>query len=429
MAALSLAAPASAQEEVDRAVEALQSQPVYVDPGANDVLSPGDAAGVADEIDKKNAGPLYIVVMPGSAAESFGGDPVGVLREIQSKLGRPGTYAGIIGSHFRAGATGGILPQGEAGNLATQAFNAHHTEGAKAVLTDFVDRVGAARTGGGSSGSDGNGDGGTSTGTWVLLGLLGAGGGAIYLNRRRRKREELQSVKHVARDDLVALGDEIRALDVDVAMPNASADAKAHYNEAVEVYTDAEQRFDAAKRPEDLQPVSSELERGRYEMEAAKAILAGKQPPERRAPCFFDPRHGPSTRDVDWAPPGGTPRPVPACEADALRVEQGLDPNVREIDYAGQRVPYWAAPAPYTPFFGGFYGGFGGFLPGLLVGEMLGGGFGGWNDPGGGWAGGDSGDGGDFGDGGGGDFGGGGGDFGGGDFGGGDFGGGGGGDF
>src|SRR5438046_2175063 len=83
---------------------------------------------------------------------------------------------------------------------------------------------------------------------------------------------------------------------------------------------------------------------------AATALLAGKAAPERRPPCFFDPRHGPSTRDVDWAPPGGSPRPVPACEADALRVEEGLDPSVREIDYAGQRVPYWAAPAPYTPF-------------------------------------------------------------------------------
>jgi hypothetical protein len=211
---------------------------------------------------------------------------------------------------------------------------------------------------------------------------------------------------------------------MDVAMPNASAEAKAHYNEAVEIYTDAEQRFDAARRAEDLQPVSSELERGRYEMEAAKALLAGKRVPERRAPCFFDPRHGPSTRDVDWAPPGGIPRPVPACEADALRVEEGLDPNVREIDYAGRRVPYWAAPAMYTPFFGGFWGGFGGggFLPGLLIGEMLGGGFGGWGVP---WGDGYDGGDGDFGDGGLGDFAGSGGDFGGGDFGGGDFGGGG----
>ncbi|HEX6712504.1 MAG TPA: LPXTG cell wall anchor domain-containing protein [Thermoleophilaceae bacterium] len=412
-AALALAIPASAQEAIDQAVAGLRSSPVYVDPGANDVLPAEDAPRIAEEIDKRNAGPLYIVVMPGSIADSFGGDPVGVLREIQNRLGRPGTYAGIIGSHFRAGATGGILERGQAGALATEAFNAHHDDGAAAVLTDFVDRVGAARSGGGgSSGGDASG-----TGTLILLGLLGAGGGAFYLSRRRRQRRELEQVKHVARDDLVALGDDIRALDMDVAMPDANREAKDHYNKAVEIYTDAEQRFDSARRPEDLEPVSSELERGRYEMVAAKALLAGEPAPERRPPCFFDPRHGPSTRDVEWAPPGGTPRPVPACEADALRVEEGLDPNVREVDYGGERIPYWAAPRMYTPFFGGFYGGFapfGGFLPGLLVGEMLGGGWGGGSsDPGA-----DQGDG-DFGDGGLGDFGGGGGDFGGGDFGGG----------
>jgi hypothetical protein len=422
-AALVFALPASAlvaSAGADSAVEGLRTNPVYVDPDAENILSSRDAARIADEIDRRNAGPMYIVVMPASAADAFGGDPVGVLREIQSQLGRPGTYAGIIGTHFRAGATGGILPQGRAGELATEAFNAHDGEGAAAVLTDFVDRVGEARSGGGGSGAGSDG-GGSGTGTWILLGLLGAGGGAFYLSRRRRRRQELEAVKHVARDDLVALGEDIRALDMDVAMPNADREAKDHYNQAVEVYTSAEQALGRARRPEDLEPVSSELERGRYEMQAAKGLLAGERAPERRAPCFFDPRHGPSTRDIDWAPPGGMPRPVPACEADALRIEEGLDPSVREIDYAGQRVPYWAAPPMYTPFFGGFYGGFGGFggfLPGLLIGEMLGGGFGGWGD--GGWGdGGDDAGVGDFGGGGLGDFGGGGGDFGGGDFGGG----------
>src|SRR4051794_17822959 len=150
--------------------------------------------------------------MPGSIADSFGGDPIGVLREIQAKLGRPGTYAGIIGNHFRAGATSGVLEQGEAGKLASDALDAHHGDGAAAVLTDFVDRVGEARTGGGG-GSSGGGQ--SGSGSLILLGLLGAGGGAFYLSRRRRRRQELEQVKHVARDDLVALGDDIRALDMD----------------------------------------------------------------------------------------------------------------------------------------------------------------------------------------------------------------------
>jgi hypothetical protein len=136
--------------------------------------------------------------------------------------------------------------------------------------------------------------------------------------------------------------------------------------------------------------------------------------PERTSPCFFDPRHGPSSREVEWAPPNGTPRPVPACEADAQRVERGEDPSYREVE--GR--PYWEAGPAYAPYAGGFFGG--GLFPGLLVGSMLGGamfppiGYGDSEIGGGGFGGGDfGGGGGGFG---GGDFGGGGGDFGGGDF-------------
>ena len=148
-------------------------------------------------------------------------------------------------------------------------------------------------------------------------------------------------------------------------------------------------------------------------MASAKALAEGRTPPERRPPCFFDPRHGPSTRDVEWAPPYGEPRLVPACEADALRVEEGMEPAAREVLVGGSRVPYWNAGPAYAPFAGGYFGGFGGgLLPGLLVGSMLGGGLGmGWGAGAAYGADGWDGGGGDFG---GGDFGGGGGDFGGG---------------
>ena len=114
-------------------------------------------------------------------------------------------------------------------------------------------------------------------------------------------------------------------------------------------------------------------------MSSARARLENREPPERRSPCFFDPRHGPSDREVEWAPDGGEPRMVPACEADAQRVERGDDPEAREVTVGGQRVPYWAAGPMYAPFMGGFFGA--GILPGLMVGTMLGDV---WSDPGGG---------------------------------------------
>ncbi|MEA2299360.1 MAG: hypothetical protein QOF77_2296 [Solirubrobacteraceae bacterium] len=235
-----------------------------------------------------------------------------------------------------------------------------------------------------------------------------------FLGHKSRREREWDEVRAQARDDLIALGEDIRSLDVDVQMEGVSQDALDRYNQAVEAYGRANQVFESARRPEDLAPVSETLEEGRYAMLAAKAHLEGRQPPERRAPCFFDPRHGPSTDEVDWAPDGGAPRPVPACRADALRVREGFSPHGRQVLVNGRPTEYWNAPAHYAPWAGGYYGGFGGggMFQGLLVGSLLGGALGmaggglfgdddgGWGggDDGGGWGGGD--DGGDFGGGG-----------------------------
>ena len=225
----------------------------------------------------------------------------------------------------------------------------------------------------------------------------------------------MAEVKAAAQEDLLALADDIRALDLDVEMPGASGEARRDYERALSLYEQADRALDHARRPEDLEGVSSAIEEGRFAIAAAKARLEGRAPPERRPPCFFDPRHGPSTREVEWAPPWGSPRLVPACEAGAQRVERGLEPATREVLVGGQPTPYWNAPPAYGPWAGGFFGGFGGLFPGLLLGSMLGGAFAAPIHF-------DAGDGGfdaggeDFG---GGDFGG--GDFGGGDFGGGDF--------
>ncbi len=245
-----------------------------------------------------------------------------------------------------------------------------------------------------------------------------------FFGHKSRREREWEEVRSSSQDDLVALGDDIRALDVDVQMPGVSEDLKQRYEQAVEAYQRASEIFDRAKRPEDLAPVSETLEEGRFAMACAKALSDGRPLPERRPPCFFDPRHGPSTEDVEWAPPGGSSRPVPACAADALRIKEGFQPHGRQVSVDGHPTDYWNAPRHYGPWAGGYFNGFGGggLLSGLLVGSALGAGlgfgadavgdlFGGDGDGGdggdGGWGdggdGGDRGDGGDWGDGGGGD--------------------------
>jgi hypothetical protein len=427
------AGEARAGTQVDAAVEALRSTPLYDAPKAELGLSSADRSRVARAIAQEQPGPVYIAVLPDSARAETGGDTNELVREIATALRRPGTYVVLAGRQLRAAST--LLAAGEAGRLAGDAVDAHRGEGSGAVLADLIHRVAEARNHERGRGGPGSGSGGSSA--LGVLGVLAVAGGAFALLRSRRRRRELatqmEQLRRVARDDLVSLGDEVRAVDLDVEMPGAAPAAREDLGKALSCYEEAERRFAAARTVDDFGPVTSACEEGRYWMAAVRAQLAGKPAPERRAPCFFDPRHGPSTRDVEWSPDGGAARPVPACEADAQRIEAGVDPHAREIVLNGRSMPYWNAPGYFGPWAGGYFGGFGfggvgGFLPGLLFGSMLGGGLGGgllgaplgWdaggNDPGG-W-GGDFGGGGDLGSGfgggdfgGSGDFGGGGGDF------------------
>ena len=110
------------------------------------------------------------------------------------------------------------------------------------------------------------------------------------------------------------------------------------------------------------------------------ARLAGQPLPVRRPPCFFSPQHGPSTEDVEWAPPGGVPRTVPACAADAERVRAGAEPHVRTVMVGPQRVPYWDAGPAYSPWVMGYFGAYAaaGMLPAFMIGSLMGGAFTGW---------------------------------------------------
>ena len=88
-------------------------------------------------------------------------------------------------------------------------------------------------------------------------------------------------------------------------MPGMPEEAKTDYEAALGAYERASAAVDRARTPQELEPVGAAVEEGRYAMASARARLEGKEPPERTPPCFFDPRHGPSAREVEWSPPYG----------------------------------------------------------------------------------------------------------------------------
>ncbi|MBW3592529.1 MAG: hypothetical protein KY396_02435 [Actinobacteria bacterium] len=401
-AALALAPLAAAGPIVDAAAAALRSDPVYVHPDAEETLSQGEKRRLRRQIDDANAGPIYLAVLPEQAAAEAGGDASGVVVALREAIGVEGTYAVYVGGELRADSDFGDVR--EVANAA-----AAEKEGPGPTLSAFVDGVGRL-----AAGEEGGG-GGSGVGALVVP-LLAVGGIGFFLYRRKRRRNEeavaFAEVRRAAQDDLLALADDIRALDLDIEMPGVPAEARGDYEQALDKYEEADRALDRARRPEDLERVSFAVEEGRFAMACAKARLEGRELPERRPPCFFDPRHGPSSRDVEWSPQWGAPRLVPACEADAQMVERGLEPSAREVMVGGRSRPYWDAPAAYGPWAGGYFGGFGGLFPGIMLGSMLGGafhppvpmdhgdgGFGGGGD----WDGGGSGFGGDFGGFGGGD--------------------------
>ncbi|WP_433499749.1 hypothetical protein ACQP1K_05345 [Sphaerimonospora sp. CA-214678] len=388
---------------------------------------------------KESKAPIYVAALPdGTVTTAQISTYIPQLLTELDKAGRSkATVAVLDGTSLFAGSND--LPKNAAGTLAKLSTNANTD--LVTGMQDFVNRVNMVKDGDVSGARKQGTTVGGGGGTGVLVGILGiavVGGAGLWMIARRNKRRreereaaELAAVKQTVEEDVTKFGEEITALDMDVKML-PQAETAADWQRALDSYEQAKNELAAVQRADELRTVTSTLEDGRYALACVKARVNDQPLPERLPPCFFNPQHGPSVRNVRWAPPGGALRDVPACAADAEAVERGFDPQMREVMVNGERRPYWDAGPAYQPYAYGYYGGFGGdLLTGMMVGTMLGHAFGGgWGGYGAGYAagveagggGGDDWGGGDFGGGGfgGGDWGGG-SDFGGGDFGGGDW--------
>ena len=197
----------------------------------------------------------------------------------------------------------------------------------------------------------------------VALGALVAVALAAGRSSKRRvaaKREaELAPVRQLAQEDVTALGVELQDLDLDMIGSVLEPGTNADYQRALDSYESAKVAADRLTRPDEVRHVTEILEDGRYAMACVRARVAGRALPQRRPPCFFDPRHGLSLADVPWTPPGGAQRDVPACGLDVERVRAGAEPDIRKVMVGSRRVPYWQGGRAYQPYAQGYFGGFG----------------------------------------------------------------------
>jgi hypothetical protein len=237
---------------------------------------------------------------------------------------------------------------------------------------------------------------------WVLVIVLAALGILFFVARRRAATEkelqsarELQLVRKVADEDVTRFGEELQDLHIETLTTDLDPAMRQDYQRALDAYENAKALLHDATVPDDVTEATKALEDGRYAMACVLARQAGEPLPERRPPCFFNPAHGPAQTDAQWAPPGGIPREVPVCLADADRLTQGADPDSRMVRSGNRMVPWFQGGPTYGAYAQGYYGSWAmsGLFPAFILGSMMGGGWGdsGWGGDSGGDSGGESG--------------------------------------
>ena len=353
-----LASPAIAGRYVDRAAAGLRRDPVYVDSAVKTTVSAADARRLRDRVRRART-PVYLAVLPGAALNEAGGNPDRLAAAVEAAMGRGGTVAVWAGG--RTGAASNTLDPGIAASAARGASQSHRGD-VPGVMLDFVARVDSTAA--------------AEEPFWrtaldqpLVRPIVYVVGGLIVLTlldvvvvnllRRRRKGRTsgFGDVRVLAREDIVALGDDLRNLDVGLEAESDNPRALRDYTRAYESFQQAVEAFERAEGPNDFAAVSTALEAGRYYMTVARARFEGREIPQRRPPCFFDTRHGPSVDDVGWIPRSGPPRPVPACGTCMWSIANSTEPPAREVVSAGRKMPFYDAPPHFESWFAGYFGG------------------------------------------------------------------------
>jgi hypothetical protein len=193
------------------------------------------------------------------------------------------------------------------------------------------------------------------------LAAMVAGGavivGARFLRDRVRSRsdaaDELSGVRTLADEDVTLLGEELSRLDGSVS--RLDQEGRLDYQKALDAYESAQRSVPRIQSPDQVSTVTDTLSTGRYALACVTARLDGRPIPELRRPCFFNPQHGPSARNVLYTPAGRGSRTVPACAQDAARIAAGERPDVRTVKIGGRSVPYWEAGAAFLPYGQGYF--------------------------------------------------------------------------
>lgn len=188
---------------------------------------------------------------------------------------------------------------------------------------------------------------------WLLV-PLGAGAvglvGYGWWNRRKsNRRDELDEgiARREIRHQLDAVANQVIGQAEYVELSD-NAQAQQYYAEATATYTAVDDKLKRAETLLELAQLNDQIDLARWQMEAAEALIEGRDLPPKPTPdnplaCFFDPTHRPGMKVVTIKTAAGN-KDVRVCADDAARLARGEKPEPRMIDVHGRRIP--AAKAP-----------------------------------------------------------------------------------
>ncbi len=347
---------------------------VYVDPAVSEISA--DDAARLDALAADTAGPVRVLVVPADALrESDPSDPdAGYSNDISyaddelpgqlyDRVGVDGTYAVLVdadtsydGRSFSAYQFSEERPFYEVETAVDRAVDCCAPDYVS-MLEAFLDHADEEQTN-----------------PWPIIGWLVGGiglvlaliiGGSRWQRHRRRRTEDAQvadALRPALQEEVVELSRTVAAL----PPAPASSDELSHRTRRVlDLVEEARQRVDAGTEdgdgraemdtPDEVENVVRRLADARFELVAIDALRRGQPVPQRSAPCFFDPRHGPSVAERPFTPEFGLERQVPVCAKCAEEVDAGRKPEVRTFSLSGVVRPYWDWDRYTRPYVNGYW--------------------------------------------------------------------------
>jgi hypothetical protein len=286
---MAAATPAQAVTPAETAAEELKRDPVYVHPGTADRLTVPERGRVRLAIVRSAIGRIKVAVVPADVASRA--DGIGPFaNEIDRTLHVRGSLIAVAGNDYWVVTS---YPQSDAaaGALRT-AVNQSPDDRLVDELLAAIPAI--ARIDPGPEADPGQqpnsvpdaNDFLDDLGDTFKLGVLIVAGaialpfilGAVLLaararRRRAREKEVRESGERSADDELVALGDDIRSLDLDTSMPNAPRAALAEYEQAIARYDQANELLEGDPTEYRVEQAQAAIAAGRRHIAAARERL------------------------------------------------------------------------------------------------------------------------------------------------------------